>query len=103
VLHLEREGYVVVERNLRCAGAEIDIVAQDGDVLCFIEVRRRARAGDALMSVSETKRARITRAASAYLQRRRIAPRCRFDVVAVAGERVHLVRAAFEATFEVRS
>lgn len=96
-LHLEREGYVVLERNVRRAGAEIDIVARDGEVLCFIEVRRRRAARDALESVTAAKRARITRAALAYVQRLSPMPLCRFDVVAVAGEQVHVVRAAFEA------
>lgn len=97
VLHLKREGYTVLERNVRCAGAEIDIVAREGDLLCFVEVRRRTRRGDALESVDARKQARIARAALAYLQRLSPTPRCRFDVVAVSHGRAHLVRAAFEA------
>lgn len=39
--HLESLGYRVVERNWRCTLGEIDIVAQDGDVLVFAEVKTR--------------------------------------------------------------
>jgi putative endonuclease len=97
VLHLAREGYVVVGRNVRTAGGELDVVAMDGDVLCFVEVRRRGRIDDALLSIDKKKQARLTRAAGAYLARLPQVPRCRFDVVVVAGERVRLLRNAFEA------
>lgn len=39
--HLEAQGYRIVERNWRCSLGEIDIVAQDGDVLVFAEVKTR--------------------------------------------------------------
>ena len=38
---LEDEGYLIVDRNWRCSIGEIDIVAQDGDVLVFAEVKTR--------------------------------------------------------------
>ena len=41
VARLEREGYRIVRRNFRAPGGEIDIIAWDGDVLCFVEVRSR--------------------------------------------------------------
>jgi putative endonuclease len=105
VLHLVREGYVVLGRNVRTKGGELDIVATDGELLCFVEVRRRAQTADALRSIDARKRARLVRAAAAYLRDElppgRAAPRCRFDVVVVhrtaAAERVELVRGAFEA------
>lgn len=102
VLHLERAGYVVVGRNVRAGGGEIDVIARDGDVLCFVEVRRRKRIDDALSSVNARKQARVAKAAAAFLAaqaRSGVAvPMCRFDVVVIAGDRVDLVRGAFEAT-----
>ena len=102
VLHLERVGYVIVGRNVRAGGGEIDVVARDGEVLCFVEVRRRKRTDDALSSVNERKQARVAKAAAAFLIRHVAAgaplPMCRFDVVAIAGDRVDLVRNAFQAT-----
>ena len=43
--HLERAGLVLVERNWRCREGEIDIVARDGAVLVFCEVKTRSRPG----------------------------------------------------------
>ena len=39
--HLERRGYVIRQRNYRCPVGEMDIVAEDGDCLVFVEVRTR--------------------------------------------------------------
>lgn len=98
VLHLERAGYVIVGRNVRAGHDEIDVVAKDGDYLCFIEVRRRARTVDAMVSITAAKRARIARCASAYIRNMKPAPFCRFDVVLVQADGCTLVKGAFEAT-----
>jgi putative endonuclease len=69
-LHLEAKGYSILARNFRCREGEIDIVAQDGDTLVFVEVRTRR--GDALggpaESVTALKQARLVAAATAYVQ-----------------------------------
>jgi putative endonuclease len=99
-LHLAREGYVVVGRNVRTRGGELDIVARDGDVLCFIEVRRRKKSADALVSVNGKKQHRVARAAQAYLAVHHPVspPVCRFDVVIVGDDdRVDVLKNAFEA------
>ncbi len=104
VLRLMREGYEIIGRNVRVARCEVDVIARDGELLCFIEVRLRERIDDALYSVNGKKQARIIRAARAYvanLERAtpgREPPRCRFDVVVIAGDRTELVKNAFEAT-----
>ncbi|HEV7813631.1 MAG TPA: YraN family protein, partial [Janthinobacterium sp.] len=51
--HLAARGLVLVERNFRCKGGEIDLVMRDAGALVFVEVRRRAGAshGDAAASV----------------------------------------------------
>lgn len=94
---LQRQGYELVARNVRAAGAEIDIVAREGPLLCFVEVRRRKKILDALVSVDGRKQRRLIRAATAYLARLPAMPRCRFDVVVVSPDGVQLVRGAFEA------
>ncbi len=44
--YLRRNGYRIVARNFRAAGAEIDLVAMDGETLVFVEVKtRRSRDG----------------------------------------------------------
>ncbi|MBI1948302.1 MAG: YraN family protein [Deltaproteobacteria bacterium] len=97
VAHLERQGYVVVARNVRAGGGEIDIIAREGTLVCFVEVRRRARVLDALVSVDAKKQRRLVRAATAWLARQRELPRCRFDVAVVTPAGIELVRGAFEA------
>jgi putative endonuclease len=102
---LTRIGMVVLERNWRCAGGEVDIIARDGRALVFVEVktRRSQRAGTGEEAVSPAKQSRIVRLAQAYL--RSTAEECddlRFDVVAIrviAPDRALLRhhRAAFEA------
>jgi putative endonuclease len=83
---LERRGLTVLARNARSRLGEIDLVARDGTSLVFVEVKaRRPGAADPPQSaVDGRKRARLTRAALAYLARHPLGTlRCRFDVVAV--------------------
>lgn len=87
---LEAAGLVLVERNFSCRHGELDLVMRDGDVLVFVEVRYRRGGGfgDGIDSVGTAKRAKLVRAASAWLALHpRLANRtCRFDVVAIAGD-----------------
>jgi len=96
--HLRAAGYTLVTRNYRIKGGEIDLVARDGGVLCFVEVRSRADASHGLPeeTIGRTKRRRIARAAEHYLAARRLhdAP-CRFDVVAIDGDGIRLYKDAF--------
>lgn len=90
---LER-GLVLVERNLRFKAGEIDLVMRDGATLVFVEVRRRAsrRFGGAAASVTAAKQQRLVLAAQLYLQRLGRAPACRFDVLAIDGDRLDWLR-----------
>jgi putative endonuclease len=84
--HLKEAGYKIRARNFRTKVGEIDFVAEDGGVLCFIEVKGRhsTRFGIPEDAVNAEKQRRIFRAAEAYLQRERLEnTRCRFDVVAI--------------------
>ncbi len=102
--HLESQGYRLVERNYRNRLGEIDIVATEGQILCFVEVkaRRTGAFGGGLEAVEGRKRAQVRRVAAYYLGRfGPNPPTCRFDVVEVwlgqdgRAERVRLVRNAF--------
>ena len=84
--YLTRLGYRIELRNYRCRQGEIDIVAWDGAVLVFVEVRTRRGEdlGALLESVNQRKQHRIARVALAYVQAHRIRDTVlRFDVVAV--------------------
>lgn len=102
VHYLQQQGYRILAQNYRARGAEVDIVAEDGDVLCFVEVRSRRSAefGDPLETVDGRKQARVIRGARHYLARCGVVDRpVRFDVVAILHEpapTLRLVRGAFE-------
>ncbi len=42
--YLEQQGYKILEKNFRCRQGEIDLIAMDGEYLCFIEVKFRENA-----------------------------------------------------------
>lgn len=87
---VKRQGFAIVARNWRSPRDErdeIDLVARDGDVLVFVEVK--ARSVDALVpgyhAIDERKKRVLRRAVHAYLAALRDPPRTfRFDVVEVA-------------------
>lgn len=83
VAWLRRRGYRVVARNVENAGGELDVVARDGDTLCFVEIRARTNRafGGAIASIDHTKRRKLIRAARAYLARHPHEGPCRFDVL----------------------
>ena len=94
---LKEEGYEIVARNWRCRTGEIDIIARDGQVLAFVEVKaRRTEAfGGPEMAVDRTKQRRIISAARRFLSTTACELPIRFDVVAFVGSIVRLYRDAF--------
>jgi putative endonuclease len=100
--YLRRHGYRILARNFRAAGAEIDLIAMEGDTLVFVEVKTRLGigAGTPQEAVGEQKQRRIRRAAELYAVRHYTAEQpVRFDVVAVLGQgrgrRLELLKDAF--------
>jgi len=97
--YLRLRGLRLIERNYRCRLGEIDLIANDGPVLVFVEVRLRHKAdfGGAAASITAAKRQRIIRAARHYLAGKP-EPACRFDVVlldALAADRIEWIKNAF--------
>jgi putative endonuclease len=85
--HLEATGYRIIDRNFRVREGEIDIIAQRGETLVFVEVRtRRGDAkGTAAESVTPAKAAKLVAAAQAYAQTAEGCPDDqRIDVIAVS-------------------
>ena len=101
--HLLAAGLTLVARNYRTpgrGGGEIDLVMREaGGTLVFVEVRARAGTthGGAAASVGGVKQRRIVLAARHYLMRHRSPPACRFDVVAIDGNHIEWLKAAFDA------
>ncbi len=81
--YLQTRGLEIVERNYRCRGGEIDLIAREGEVLVFVEVRLRTNPtfGGAATSITSAKRRRLVVAANYYLARLGREPPCRFDAV----------------------
>ncbi len=105
--HLSAAGLMLVRRNYRVArgpgarGGEVDLVMRERDgTLVFVEVRARSddRFGGAAASIGAAKRQRIVFAAMHFLRSQPRPPPCRFDVVAVDGDRIEWLRAAFDAS-----
>lgn len=101
---LKKNGYRILDRNYRCALGEIDIVARDGDVLVFVEVKTKSSRNFAppQLSVTGLKKKRMVRLSSEYLSKKGLREvDCRFDVVAITeaggGGRhsIELIRDAF--------
>ena len=81
-------GYRIIERNFRCKGGEIDIIARDpGDKsLVFIEVkaRRGLSYGVPQLAVTPFKQRQISKAALTWLSKNRLHDtNARFDVIAI--------------------
>lgn len=105
--HLERQGLTLVQRNYRVAagpharGAEVDLILRERDgTLVFVEVRSRRSAafGGAAASVGAAKQRSLVLAAQHFLRRYTTLPPCRFDVVAIDGDAVEWLRAAFDTS-----
>jgi putative endonuclease len=90
-------GMRVLKRNLRGPGGEIDIVALDGEIVAFIEVKARSGRtfGSALSAVDARKRRRIAAIAADYLQIVAPRARARFDVLTIEPNGMRLYRGAF--------
>lgn len=95
---LERKGYRIVERNYRCRGGEIDIIAEqrtagllkrlagrDEGFVVFVEVKQRTRSdfGEPREAVNARKQERLRLAAMSWLGEHGSKLQPRFDVIEV--------------------
>jgi putative endonuclease len=103
---LTARGYAILERRYTTERGEIDIIAEDGETLVFVEVRARATGefGRAAESITDAKKRQVVRMATEYLARHQITNRpCRFDVVAIdealgPDPRIAIYPGAFDAS-----
>ena len=104
--HLMSQGLTLVQRNYRVArgpgarGGEVDLILRERDgTLVFVEVRSRGGAshGGAAASIGAAKQRSLVFAAQHFVRMLRTLPPCRFDVVAIDGEHIEWLRAAFDA------
>lgn len=98
---LAGKGYRIAERSFNCPMGEIDIIAEQGGDLVFIEVKaRRGEAyGRPFEAVTRSKQAKIIKTALAYIKSKGLKPAgIRFDVVSIRmGAEPELIKSAFDA------
>lgn len=99
--YLIEHGYTIIDRNFSCKSGEIDIVAKDKEYLCFIEVKYREnnKYGDALETINYKKQQKLFKCANIYITSNKLVENLnyRFDVVAIKGENIELIKNAFGA------
>jgi putative endonuclease len=103
---LKKKGYKILEKNYRSKLGEIDVIARDGDVLAFVEVkaRRTDRFGDPKLAVTPQKQRKISMVALEYLKKTdQIEKGGRFDVVAIrllpGKPAIEIIKNAFELAY----
>ncbi|RMH38084.1 MAG: YraN family protein [Nitrospirae bacterium] len=103
--YLRRRGYQILGRNVRFNGGELDLIARQGEIVVFVEVkaRRTSAFGETAYAVTDIKARRIAKLASQYLAQRGLTDRwCRFDVILCEGDgsrsfHIQHLEGAFEA------
>ena len=91
-------GYAVLERNWRCPAGEIDLVAARDRLVVIVEVktRRSDKYGQAASAVHPAKQRRLRGLAVEWLRAREVhGVQLRFDVVAITGDDIRVIPAAF--------
>lgn len=98
---LQQRGYHILERNFWCRYGELDLIAEEGGYLCFIEVKYRGsrRCGYPQEALDYRKRQRMTRTALAYMSMRQLpqGTPCRFDAVLLFHKEITVLKNAFDA------
>lgn len=99
VQYLKNNGYSIIERNFYSKQGEIDIIAKEGEYLVFVEVKYRSSMdkGHPVDAVNFLKKNRIIKTAKYYMYKKQISEyqAIRFDVIALLGDDVKLIKDAF--------
>lgn len=85
---LAKKGYRVLEKNWRYRKLEIDLIAEDGDEMVFVEVKLRSahEYGNPRDFVGRTKQLNLIKAADAYVEKMEIDKNSRFDIIGISVE-----------------
>ena len=86
VHYLQQRKYTIIEQNFRCKCGELDIIAREGKVTVFIEVKTRKNLsyGPPQLAVTPFKQRQISKAALFYLAQKKMqGTNARFDVIAI--------------------
>ena len=99
---LKKMGYRVLDKNFSCRHGELDIVAEDNDVVCFIEVKARSSEDYGLPeeAVTHWKKRKLLNTAFVYIEKKKIKDRdMRFDIISVdlKTRKATILKDAFDA------
>ncbi|PHM31251.1 YraN family protein [Xenorhabdus innexi] len=97
---LQKQGLVFIAQNVKIRGGEIDLIMRDKQVWVFVEVRfrRNAQYGDAIATITRSKRRKLLHTASVWLYQRHESfdtAACRFDVCAITDQKFEWLKDAF--------
>jgi uncharacterized protein (TIGR00252 family) len=86
--YLREKGYVILERDWHSIHRDIDIIAQQGEWIVFVEVktRRNRDVSDPLQSINHQKQKNLRMAINHYIRCRKFDNPWRFDVITIVGE-----------------
>lgn len=103
---IKRLGYRKIIRNYRCPLGEVDLIANDGDTLVFIEIktRRGKSTGYAKEAVNARKQRQLSKVALSYMKSNNCSEaKARFDVIAISIKEdkpeIEVVKNAFDLAY----
>ena len=98
---LKKQGYKIIERNYTLPLGEVDIIAQKGKTIVFVEVKYRKNADDfggPVAAVNKAKQKRIINAALSYIKTKKPAfDTLMFDIIAISGDKIEHIQNAFSS------
>lgn len=96
---LKQQGYKILDRNFSIRTGEIDIIAKDGKVLVFVEVKYRKDCsfGTPAEAINQNKQRKIYQTANVYIKKKGLSfdQPMRFDVVEILGKKIRVIKNAF--------
>jgi len=95
--YLKKQGYKLLAQNYKAKMGEIDIIAKDGGILVFAEVKQRASDdfGAPREAVTKEKQRKIKNTAQLYILKNKYTGNVRFDVVEVLDKEITHIKNAF--------
>ena len=107
-LYLKAQGYRILDKNFKNKIGEIDLIAKEGDMICFVEVKTRVSlaCGLPVEAITRHKQLKIVQMAWSYLKYKfgTVDKKARFDVVSIykdngGKEQIELIKNAFDAPY----
>ena len=91
VAFLRDFGYVLIETNFYSRFGEIDIIAMQDEVLCFVEVKSAECYEVAVQNITPSKIAKIIKTANVYMKKNNLDLDYKIDAVIVTSEEIELI------------